>query len=100
LAFEVRWCKARVNSFLNKRPAFLIQTDLAAFHRTFFPDADLVHWVSLFDLKLWAQTKGAPIRKLKIGSPFLGSKDWIVKRWLTCAIEICKGNEGTQNVKG
>ncbi|MEJ7738049.1 MAG: methyltransferase domain-containing protein [Chitinophagaceae bacterium] len=87
----VRWGLARFGSWISHHPAFLIQTDVAAFHGPFFLDADAVHWVSLLDLKLWAQTKGARLRQLKTGTPPVGSKDWIVKRWLTCAVEIHKG---------
>ncbi len=90
LNFEVRWSIARCTSLIKRRPAFLIQTDLAAFHRPFFLDADAVHWVSLLDLKLWARKKGARINKLKIGNAKPGSKNWVVKRWLTCALEIRK----------
>lgn len=90
LAFEVKRSVARFRSLVYKRPAFLIQTDLAAFHQPFFPDADAVHWTSLVDLRLWAITKGARMYKLKIMKSRRGLKDWIVKQWLTCAVEICK----------
>lgn len=81
----------RIQSFVKKQPSFLIQSDLAAFHGPFFTDADAVHWVSLFDLKYWANELGANFKKLTLGSPSFASKDWIVKRWLTCAVEIRKG---------
>lgn len=79
---------ARLTSLLSGTPAFLIQTDLAAFHGPFFTDADAVHWVSLTDLRLWARRSGLSMRRLRIGKPRIGTKDWIVKRWLTCAVEL------------
>jgi hypothetical protein len=88
--FGIRSSWSRVSSWICRRPAFLIQTDLAAFQGPFFTDADAVHWVSLIDLYLWARKKGASLRRLSIGRPRIGSKDWIVKRWLTCALEIRK----------
>jgi len=78
----------RLQSLLLSKPAFLIQTDLAAFHVPFFTDADAVHWVSMHDLNLWARRKGLSLRHLKIGHPRFPSKDWIVKRLLACAVEI------------
>lgn len=81
----------RIHAFVTNKPSFLIQADLAAFHGPFFTDADAVHWVSLFDLKYWANGLGAKFSRLKLGSPSFASKDWIVKRWLTCAVEIRKG---------
>jgi len=82
----------RIQSFIKKQPSFLIQSDLAAFHGPFFTDADAVHWVSLFDLKYWATVLGASFKTIKLGTPRFASKDWIVKRLLTCAVEIRKGN--------
>lgn len=90
LTLEIQRSIARLGSFLNNRPAFLIQTDVAAFHVPFFLDADAVHWVSLLDLRLWAYKKKSRVRKLKMGHPALGSKDWMVKRFLTCAVEVQK----------
>lgn len=90
LNFEVQRSKARFRSLFSNRPAFLIQTDVAAFHGPFFLDADAVHWVSLLDLKLWARKKGARVNRLTIGHSKLGSRDWIVKRLLTCAVEVRK----------
>ena len=81
----------RIKSMAMKQPSFLIQSDLAAFHGPFFTDADAVHWVSLFDLRYWARGLNANFKKLKIGSPRFATRDWIVKRWLTCAVEIRKG---------
>jgi 2-polyprenyl-3-methyl-5-hydroxy-6-metoxy-1,4-benzoquinol methylase len=80
--------RARLASLLSGTPAFLIQTDLAAFYGPFFTDADAVHWVSLTDLRLWARRSGLSMRRLRIGHPRVGTKDWIVKRWLTCAVEL------------
>jgi SAM-dependent methyltransferase len=90
LGFGLQWGGGRLNSLVSGRPTFLIQTDLAAFHQPFFIDADAVHWVSLLDLKQWTRSKGAMIRSLQYGSPKSWSKDWIVKRFLTCAVEIRK----------
>jgi hypothetical protein len=78
----------RFNSLVSGKAAFLLQTDLAAFHGPFFTDADAVHWVSLLDLQLWARQQGMAIKKLGTGGARLGSKNWVVKRLLTCAVEI------------
>jgi 2-polyprenyl-3-methyl-5-hydroxy-6-metoxy-1,4-benzoquinol methylase len=78
----------RLRSFLTKQPAFLIQTDLAAFHGPFFTDADAVHWVSEIDLRIWAAHRSLKIKRLAIGHARVGSKNWIIRRFLTCAIEL------------
>jgi 2-polyprenyl-3-methyl-5-hydroxy-6-metoxy-1,4-benzoquinol methylase len=80
----------RLASVLRREPAFLIQTDLAAFHGPFFLDADAVHWVSRLDLELWAERASLGFRRLAVGNPRPWTKDWIVKRWLTCAVEFRK----------
>jgi 2-polyprenyl-3-methyl-5-hydroxy-6-metoxy-1,4-benzoquinol methylase len=80
----------RIVALFTRRPSFLIQTDLAAFYGPFFRDADAVHWVSLLDLILWAKGKRLSIDKLRLGNPLIGRKDWIVKRFLTCAIKMGK----------
>ena len=79
---------SRIRTIVTGKPAFLIQTDLAAFHHPFFTDADAVHWSSLFDLKCFARGEGAVLNQLKIGNPKFLSKDWIVKRFLTIAVSI------------
>jgi len=79
---------SRIKTILTGKPAFLIQTDLAAFHQPFFTDADAVHWPSLYDLKSFSHNQGAVLSKLKIGTPKLFCKDWIVKRLLTIAVRI------------
>ena len=90
LGLMLQMLRFRLRSRLSRDPAFLIQTDLAAFHVPFFTDADAVHWVSLFDLSLWAKRSGLFLRKIEIGNPRMGSKDWIVKRLLTCAVHMRK----------
>lgn len=82
----------RIRGYLKKEPSFLIQNDLAAFHGPFFTDADAVHWVSLFDLNYWTYRIGAKFRILNLGSSKILSKEWIVKKFLTCAVEIRKGS--------
>lgn len=86
----LQWGSNRCLSLLRGRPSFLLQTDVAAFHVPFFIDSDAVHWVSLLDLKLWAKKKGAKLKNLHLGAPPVGSADWIVKRFLTCAVRITK----------
>lgn len=78
----------RLRTILSNQPAFLIQTDLAAFHCPFFRDADAVHWASLYDLKAWARSQNGKLHPLKIGNPPFLSKDWIVKRLLTIGVSI------------
>ena len=79
---------SRTATILTGSPAFLVQTDLAAFHLPFFTDADAVHWASAIDLKRWARSHKASSRSLKLGDPRFPSKDWIVKRLLTIGIAI------------
>ncbi|OJW75081.1 methyltransferase domain-containing protein [Spirosoma sp. 48-14] len=93
LSFIYHWFTSRLDTLTRNQPAFLIQTDLAAFYRPFFIDSDAVHWVSLFDLKAWANSKNAHFKQLILGNPVFGSKDWIVKRFLTCAVRIIKPKE-------
>jgi SAM-dependent methyltransferase len=88
LRFGFCWAWARIASFLTRRPSFLIQTDLAAFHQPFFIDADAVHWVSMLDLRFWARSKNAHLEQFTFGSPAPFTKDWLVKRLLTCAVHI------------
>ena len=90
LKFEIRWVLARCRSLWNHQPSFLLQTDLAAFHESYFVDADAIHWVSLLDLKFWAQSKGTRAQQLKIEVTTVSVKEWIVKRLLTCSIRIHK----------
>lgn len=82
--------KARLIGLLTRSPQFLIQTDLAAFHVPFYPDSDAVHWVSLFDLKLWAKDHCGELETLRLGSPAVFSKDWIIKRFCTTAVKIVR----------
>lgn len=82
----------RFKSLVLRKPSFLIHSDLAAFYGPFFTDADAVHWVSLFDLKYWALDMNLKFNQLKLGAPRFATRDWIVKRWLTCAVEIRKGD--------
>jgi len=78
----------RIKTMIIGEPAYLIQTDLAAFYQPFFTDADAVHWVSKYDLKQFARQSGATFQSLKIGHPSFPSKDWVVKRLLTVAVCI------------
>jgi hypothetical protein len=79
-------------ALISGTPAFLIQSDLAAFHGRFFVDADAVHWSSLLDLRLWARREALSLRTLAVGAPAPGTRDWIVKRLLTCSVQITKNN--------
>jgi 2-polyprenyl-3-methyl-5-hydroxy-6-metoxy-1,4-benzoquinol methylase len=79
---------SRIKTRVTGKPAFLIQTDLAAFYQPFFTDADAIHWASLYDLKCFARHQGATLNILKIGNPKFPSKDWIVKRLLTVGVSI------------
>jgi 2-polyprenyl-3-methyl-5-hydroxy-6-metoxy-1,4-benzoquinol methylase len=80
----------RIKSFFLKKPMFLIQSDLAIFYKDFYTDADAVHWVSSIDLKYWAKQKSAIFRKINCFKEFSSLKDYVVKRFLTCAVEIRK----------
>ena len=80
----------RLASLITRQPQFLIQTDLAAFHRPFYLDSDAVHWVSLIDLKLWASTHFGRCESLRVGSLEVFSKNWIIKRFCTAAVKITK----------
>ena len=82
--------KSRLVTLITQRPQFLLQTDLAAFHRPFYLDADAVHWVSLFDLKAWAKQHLACFEKLCVGSPVVLTKDWVIKRFCTTAVRLQK----------
>lgn len=79
---------SRIKTIVTGKPAYLIQTDLAAFHQPFFTDADAVHWVSQFDLHSFARNAGASFKVLKIANPAFPSKDWVVKRLLTVAVAM------------
>jgi 2-polyprenyl-3-methyl-5-hydroxy-6-metoxy-1,4-benzoquinol methylase len=90
LRLGLQMLRHRLGSVLSGSPAFLIQSDLAAFHGPFFTDADAVHWSSLLDLRLWARRSGLSFRRLTVGSPSFGTRDWVVKRMLTCAVQLRK----------
>ncbi len=90
LKFTAQAFGSRVLALFSRQPQFLIQTDLAAFHGPFYLDSDAVHWVSLHDLKLWASMHKASFRTLQIGTPPFPSKDWLIKRLCTTAIQIKK----------
>jgi 2-polyprenyl-3-methyl-5-hydroxy-6-metoxy-1,4-benzoquinol methylase len=90
LEFAVRACGARLCALLWSKPQFLIQTDLAAFHGPFYLDSDAVHWVSVGDLRIWAARHRAIFRKHRIGNPGFPSKDWLIKRLCTTAVQMSK----------
>jgi 2-polyprenyl-3-methyl-5-hydroxy-6-metoxy-1,4-benzoquinol methylase len=79
---------SRIKTILTGKSAYLIQTDLAAFHQPFFTDADAVHWVSQLDLRCFARELDADFKVLKIANPVFPSKNWVVKRLLTVAVAI------------
>ena len=90
LKFAVQAGWARLCAFLWRKPQFLIQTDLAAFHGPFYLDSDAVHWVSVRDLRIWAARHQAIFRTHRIGNPGFPSKDWLIKRLCTAAVQISK----------
>jgi len=90
LKFATRAGWARLVAFFLRKPQFLIQTDLAAFHEPFYLDSDAVHWVSLRDLKIWAASHNASFITRPIGVPDFPSKDWLIKRLCTVAVQITK----------
>lgn len=91
IEFGLRSTWARINSLVQKQPSFLIQTDLAAFYGPFFKDSDAVHWVSLLDILLWGKKHQLFTRSIRLVSwNETGFKNWIVKRWLTCAVQLQK----------
>ncbi len=91
LKFAIRAGWARLVALFVRRPQFLIQTDLAAFHQPFYVDSDAVHWVSLRDLKIWAANHNAIFTPHSIGVPDFLTKDWLIKRLCTVAVQITKG---------
>jgi 2-polyprenyl-3-methyl-5-hydroxy-6-metoxy-1,4-benzoquinol methylase len=93
LSFMLISSLARIQTLFTGRPAFLVQTDLAAFYQPFFTDADAVHWVSLFDLRAWSRTQRGMCSTLKIGNPKFPSKDFVVKRFLTVGISVAFGSK-------
>jgi 2-polyprenyl-3-methyl-5-hydroxy-6-metoxy-1,4-benzoquinol methylase len=94
LKFVARAGWARLVAFFLRRPQFLIQTDLAAFHGPFHLDADAVHWVSLRDLRIWAANHGAIFKTHPLGTPAFPSKDWLIKRLCTVAVQMTKRGQG------
>ncbi|MCA0231210.1 MAG: class I SAM-dependent methyltransferase [Bacteroidetes bacterium] len=80
----------RLKTLITQQPSFLLQTDLAAFHRPFSRDSDAVHWVSSLDLRFWALNHKLKVINLKFGNPIFFTKDWFVKKWLICAVKIQK----------
>lgn len=79
----------RLRTVVLGEPAFLVQSDLAVFHRPFFTDSDACHWVSNYDLAAWARKVGAEFEVLDL-SPGNGLKDYVVKKFLTCAVMLSK----------
>lgn len=90
LKLSMRSFCARLIAFFSNQPQFLIQTDLAVFHGPFYLDSDAVHWVSQHDLKIWATNRKASFTTLRIGNPSFTSKDWVIKRLCTTALQIQK----------
>jgi hypothetical protein len=78
----------RIRTYVTGVPAFLIQTDLAAFHMPFFTDADAVHWVSRYDLNAWARQHGATLRSLQMKAAHSWSRDAVIKRHATLAAQL------------
>jgi len=80
----------RAFSLIFKKSYFLIQNDLAAFHNSFYTDADSMHWVSKFELESFFKNFGLKISNLNIKSKTIFSKEWIVKKYLVCSLKITK----------
>lgn len=81
--------KYKILRFLKKKPNFLIQNDLIAFHeKNFFTDCDAVHWVSKQDIKYWAQSKKLKTQWFNLGENIKLGKDYIVKKYLTISVKI------------
>lgn len=80
----------RICTLLLRRPAFLLQSVLGGRGTSFSSDEDAVHWVSLWDLRVWAQHCGLKFSKLSVKGKPGSPRDWIVKHWLTCAVELQK----------
>lgn len=86
--FGLQAIVARLFSWITKQPQFLIQNDLAAFYLPFYSDSDAVHWVFLQDIEAWAAHRKASLKRLKLGQPAFPSKDWLIKRFCTLAVQI------------
>lgn len=70
----------RLGTILSGRPAFLIQTNPAVLVMPFFRDSDAIHWVSYFDIRAWAKSKGLRLKSFHRKSPAgLLSKDGMIK---------------------
>ena len=80
----------RASALIFKKNHFLIQNDLSCFYKPFYIDADSMHWVSKFELETFFKNFGLQISNLSIKSNKKFSKDWIVKKYLTCALKITK----------
>jgi 2-polyprenyl-3-methyl-5-hydroxy-6-metoxy-1,4-benzoquinol methylase len=86
--FGLQAIVARLFSWITRQPQFLIQNDLAAFYLPFYSDSDAVHWVFLQDIEAWAAHRKASLKRLKLGQPAFPSKDWLIKRFCTLAVQI------------
>jgi len=75
----------RLSVLMGGSPAFLIHFEPAAFHGSWFRDADAVHWVSLWDLKRWLPD-GALMHTMTINATGLRGRFWA--RFLLLFVQI------------
>jgi len=87
LGISVLLLMARVWALLTRKPLFLIHTDPAVFHLPLSRDRDAIHWVSLWDLRMFFRNRGI-VSKLPL--PSGGVKDWIVKKLLQVNVVITR----------
>lgn len=88
---SLRLLLIRLNCHLRGRPAFVIDTHPACLNRPFRRDADAIHWVSGYDVHLFADNAGLTISELDIcqrASCF--TKQWIIDRFCKLAIKLQK----------
>jgi len=84
----------KILRIFRKKPNFIIQNDLAAFHKkAFFTDCDAIHWVSKLDIKYWAKSKKLNIKWFNLGEGIKFGKDYIVKKYLTISVKLYKNNK-------
>ena len=88
----------RLGTRLGGRPAFLIHTDPAMFHRPWFRDADAVHWVSLYDLRR-ALPDGFELSLPPSPAPS-GLKGWIWRRFCLLFVQIIKTRDVEAKLRG
>lgn len=81
----------RLITILRGRPAFVIDTNPACLDRPFLRDADAIHWVSGYDLRLFAQRNNLAFSRLDVShqAPSM-SKQGVVDRFCKLAVHLQK----------